>query len=718
MMYKKSALALALVAVLCGCHDDSNNDDTSGSNSGYSNSVSDGQTLTNTDDVVAIGQDSGEDSVTITIGATSDIHGRLFAYDYATLSEDADTGLTKIESVIDTVRQQDQDALFIDIGDTVQGNSAALFNDYDTHPMVDALNTLQYNVWVPGNHEFNFERSFIDRNLENFGGAVISSNIKWSDSDVNYIKPYQIFNIKGVTVAVVAVTPSNVPNWEASSPDHFANLAFEDELASVRDAVDEAISQYNPDVVIGAFHLGRSENGTGTYRIASELADKFDVIFAGHEHAEYIEMVEKDAYSDSYTGTDIANNDQEDKSISGTYDQTTRESKVKIIEPGKWGWALATANIELKKDADGAWQMVDTTLANHQTNDVEEDPNGLLYTEFSWVHEESVADTSQQQGVVTGNFTPSSTGYADEATGEDFDVEADRLYSTIHYAKVHDTPLIDFINQIQIQNIAKAGYQVDVSAASLFSDQTNLVDGEAYTKAKSANLYKYDNTLLGVNITGANLKKFMEWSYSYFNTYTDGDLTYSFNPNANAYNYDQFDGDIQYTVDLTGDAYSQSENQDGSYTVTNPGSRIEITSIGGQAFDANATYKIAVNNYRYGTQLLTYGWVSSDDVFYESTNEEVYAVRDMLTEYASQNSGVDVGSFSGNTNWSFVQDAAIEAARSDGGQGQALWQQLQSKQICVQIEPGSREEAISVSLNPSNTDSYYANPTGTAAGCN
>ncbi|MDF5223368.1 5'-nucleotidase C-terminal domain-containing protein, partial [Vibrio parahaemolyticus] len=165
-----------------------------------------------------------------------------------------------------------------------------------------------------------------------------------------------------------------------------------------------------------------------------------------------------------------------------------------------------------------------------------------------------VEDATRELGRVTGNFTPSATGFQDEATATDYNYTAERLYSTIHLAKVVDTPLMDVINQIQMQQIEATvgeGKGAVVSAASLFSDQSNLIDNEVYTKGKSTNLYKYDNTLLGVEMTGANLKRFIEWSYSYFNQYKPGDITVSFKKGAPAYLYDQFDGDIQFTVDLS-----------------------------------------------------------------------------------------------------------------------------------------------------------------------
>jgi len=700
MIYKKKVIAFTLITLLSGC-DNSPSASLPNTVQPPENTVVVGKTLLKTPNVISKGTPSTDSNVSITLAATSDLHGRLFGYDYATLSEDTDAGLTRVTTLIDKLRAKDKDAILIDIGDTVQGNSASLFNDQPTHPMVEALNTLNYDVWVPGNHEFNFERSFLDRNVENFQGAVISSNIKWEETGANYVRAFQIFNVKGVKVAIVGLTPSYVTNWEASAPDHFAGLTFESELKATREAVDQAIKEYQPDVVIGTLHLGRDDGGTGIYKIASALADKFDVIFAGHEHATYIEKVKKGAK----VGKDISVDGQhsvEDKTLAGVYDQTTRLTEVKILEPGKWGSALAQATINLTK-VDGNWKISDTTLANLSTKHVQEEK--ALQSEFQYVQDKSLKDASTVLGNITGNFTQTENGQADAVTHEAYDADAGRLYSTIHYAKIVDSPIMDFINQIQLK---KTGAQI--SAASLFSDKSSLIDGNNYTKAKSANLYKYDNTLLGINMTGENLKKYMEWSYKYFNQYHPGDLTYSFKKGEKSYNYDQFDGVIKYTVDLT-----KAEYKGKNHT----GDRINISEIAGKPFDPKASYKVAVNSYRFGSQIKVYGWATQQDVYYDSTNEAIYAVRDMLTDYAVKHKGVNVDDFDNNLNWSFVQDKAIQAARHDNGAGEALWKRLQAKKVCVQIDwNNAKYPGIAISLNPKNSASYFVNTKETTEACN
>ncbi|WP_305404939.1 bifunctional metallophosphatase/5'-nucleotidase [Photobacterium leiognathi] len=676
--FKILSLSLAVSIALFGCNDDEHHhhDD---------NKVIDGQTLTNTPEVVTK-SDNKVSKQTITLAATSDLHGRLRGYDYAIDAEDKHAGLTRIATILEQQRTLDPNLILFDIGDTVQGNSAQLFNDMETHPMIEALQYLDYDLWVPGNHEFNFDRSFVDRNLENFDGAVISSNIKWESNNQNYLRGFQIFNVNGCKVAVIGLTPSYVPNWEASAPEHFKGLKFEDELVATSAVVDDVIARHQPDIIVGALHLGRTDQGVGVYNIAAELADKFDVIMAGHEHATYIETVKKG----DPNGTDISVKSGlvEDKAKSGTYNESNRHESVKIIEPGKWGSDLAMAKINVEKDASGKWKIIDTTLSNLDTKEIAEDQN--MVDEYQDIHDRSVNDARETLGKVDGDFV--NGGGADEATNDDYFVDdlGTRLYSTIHKAKVQDSALIDLIQFIERE---KSG--ATISAAALFSDTSNLRDGQDYQRKDSANLYKYDNALIGVNITGANLKKYMEWSYNYFNSYKEGDLTVSFNPDVQAYNYDLFDGAIEYTVDLTKPT----------------GECVDITLVDGKAFDPNAKYKLALNSYRFGTQGVPNGWFTKDDVFYDSSDATVPAIRDMITAYVTEHNGISINDEHLNTtnNWQ-IKQLAPNGEITQNRANSDIWKQFANQQLCIHINPDNvKYPSISHALNMNDPTSYFEN---------
>jgi len=503
-----------------------------------------------------------DDAKKITILGTSDLHGRIYAYDYATDTVDKDAGLAKIQSIVKRERAIDPDALLIDMGDTVQDNSAELFNDLAVHPMVQAMNEMNYDIWTLGNHEFNFEKSFLDKNIAAFEGTVLSANIYQEGTNNRYVDGYKIFTIDGVRVAVVGMLPPNVPLWEAATPSHFTGLEFTTILTETAKLVTELEGKY--DVLVGAFHFG--EDQRDNYPGMSELAEafpQFDVMFGAHDHSKV----------------------------------TAEVNGVKLIEPGKYGWALAKAEISLKSTAAG-YEVTAVATENIETyNEVED--QGIL-DKFAFVHDTSVANANEVIGTVTADYVER----VDFITGE-------AEVTTMPTAQVQDTALIDLINEVQMFYTG-----ADISSAAAFKTDMNLVAGD-FKRKNLADIYKYTNTLNGVNISGANLKEYMEWSASYFNTYTEGDVTVSFNENVRGYNFDMFAG-VTYDIDISKEA----------------GERITNLLLDGVAIDDAGIYKLAVNNYRLGT-LLKNGWVTADDEYYNSDPEGLGdgRIRDLIGVY-------------------------------------------------------------------------------------
>lgn len=510
----------------------------------------------------------GEEEVaeqTIRVAATSDVHGRIYPYDYAIDGKDDDAGLAKVSTVVNSLRAENPNMILMDDGDTVQDNSSELFNDLEVHPMVEAMNSIGYDIWTLGNHEFNFEKEFIERNISNFNGTVLSANIKNKKDGSNYVNPYQIFNVNGARVAVIGVIPPYVPMWESSSPSHFKGLEFNEILESVQETVKELDGQY--DILVGSFHMGREDEygGAGIYDLANKVPE-FDVIFGGHEHAKYVENI----------------------------------NNTPIVEPGFAGWAVSKADIHVKKE-DGKWVVKGIDVENIQTKTIEADQK--ILDEFKYVDDQakSVANT------VIGEVSETFITRPDFITGED-------KVTTMPTAQLQPNAVIDLINDVQLKY---AG--ADVSSAAFFKAEANLKAGNFHNK-DVANIYKYANTLVGVNMTGENLLKFMEWSMSYYNTWNEGDVTISFNEDVRGYNYDMFAG-VNYKVDLSKDA----------------GNRVVDPTINGEAIDPAKIYKVAVNNYRFGT-LTKNGWVKPEDKYYDSYEamQDAGRIRDLIIKYTKE----------------------------------------------------------------------------------
>jgi 2',3'-cyclic-nucleotide 2'-phosphodiesterase/3'-nucleotidase len=552
---------------------------------------------------IAKGIPSAADSAVITVAATSDMHGRIYPWEYAVDSADNDAGFALTYTVVKDIRGRDPDTLLLDIGDALQDNSAELFNDMDIHPMVQAMNYMGYDGWILGNHEFNFGLDFLERNIRNFDGRVICSNIKYADNGKNYVLPYQIYDIKGIRVAVVGCVAPHISTWEASAPEHFQNLDFEDPIVSLKETVASIKGQY--DILIGALHISRNgeyenEGKTGVFQIAAAVPE-LDLIIAGHEHATYCQKV-----NDTW-----------------------------VLEPGKYGSQVAFSQFDMKK-VDGNWQIASVEAQNIPTKNLPAAQE--ILSEFKWVDTESKENANTVIGEITADFIPEG---ADYITGKDH-------VTTMPRAQIEDTAVIDLINTVQ-KYYAKA----DISTAAMFNFDQTLKKGD-FKKKDVAFIYKYDNTLMGVNITGKNLLDYMEWTADYYQTAKDGDVTVAFNPDFRAYNYDMFAG-INYEIDLSKPA----------------GSRIVNATIGGKPVDPAAVYKMAVNNYRFGT-LKSHNWATEKDVYFDSYNQMPLnaTIRSLIIKYVTEQMGGKL-SPSCDHNWklvglpsSFNDPAVIEKIKS------------------------------------------------------
>lgn len=503
-------------------------------------------------------------SKTVTILGTSDMHGRIFPWEYATGTADDDAGYALIQTLVKQEKEKNPNTILIDNGDTLQDNMAEIFNNDPIHPMIDVMNYMGYDVWNLGNHEFNFGMDFLNKNIAAFKGSALAANIYKADG-TRFVNGYKIIEKDGVRIAIVGLIAPHVPTWEAATPEHFAGLTFTDPVAEAKKVVKELEGKY--DVLIGTFHLGETaEKGTTDgARAVADAVPQFSAIIAGHAHS--------------------------------LFDNITTSNGVHIIEPGRYGQALAKIDVKVEKSGDG-WKVVNVETKNLSTKGLATDKD--LTTKFKSVDDRSLVEANKVVGEVTADFIKN----VDYITGG-------KTITTMPTAQMEDNAVIDFINEVQTY-YSKA----DISTAAFFKNDANLLAGP-FMKKDVANIYMYDNTLMAVNITGKNLKAYMEWSANYYNLFKDGDLTISFNPSVRGYNYDMFSG-INYQVDVSKPT----------------GSKIVNATIKGQPIDDAKVYKMAVNNYRYGT-LLTNKWITDADKAYDSFAElgDKGRIRDLIVKY-------------------------------------------------------------------------------------
>ena len=222
---------------------------------------------------------------TITILATTDLHGTLLPYDYYT-AKPAQRGLAKVAGLIGKVRLDNPDTLLIDCGDTIQGSPLEGVYQHGSRalpdPMMAAMNLLKYDAMVVGNHEFNF-------GLKNFEQARKAAKFPWISANTEPgFTPYIVKEVGGQKVAVIGITTPAVPSWE--KPENYAGLRFRPGVEAARQAVEEVRRKFNPRIVIIAAHAGfESEGQAPGENMVGEIARTvkgIDAIVFGHTHRE------------------------------------------------------------------------------------------------------------------------------------------------------------------------------------------------------------------------------------------------------------------------------------------------------------------------------------------------------------------------------------------------------------------------------------------------
>lgn len=488
---------------------------------------------------------------TVTVLQTSDLHGMVNPYDYAS-DKAKKTSMAHAAAIIKAERAKDPDLLLVDSGDTTQANYIQEFLDETPNPIIGALNYLNYDVWTLGNHEFNFAFNYVTKEIGEFKGVTLAGNIYKKDGG-RWLDAYHIFDVDGVKVAIFGIDAPHVPQWEKSDPTHYDNMTFTDPMEETGKILKEL--EGKADVIIGSIHYGLDgEYGTkGVTALAETYGDRIDGLLIGHAHADVNEKI----------------------------------GGIPVLEPGSNAKYVSKLTLTLTKSGTG-WKVDKSASKGELLDCAAATPDPDFLTAFKPLHDKSLALASRQVGQV----------------GETF-LDPVEFLPGIPNAIIQDNPVLDLINKVQME---KAG--ADVSLAALFDASSNLRKGP-FLHRDSVKIYKYDNTLFGVKVTGAQLKAIMErQAGSFFNQYQPGDVTISFKPDIRMYNYDEFAG-VNYEIDI-----SKPDGQ-----------RIQNVTYQGKPLSDTQTLVLALNNYRYGG-LVSAGLLKESDVVYEGG-----AVRDMITEY-------------------------------------------------------------------------------------
>lgn len=515
----------------------------------------------------------------LTILGTTDVHGSLWDWSYED-SAPKDGGLAKISTIVNETRAIDPDTILVDAGDNIQGTLLTddLYNVKpellaQTHPMIKAMNYMQYDSMSLGNHEFNFGLGLIEKIRNDANFPLLSANTYKKADGTNLVDAYKIKEVKGVKVGVLGLTIPHVPMWDGAKVESLEFRSLREE-AKKQVRILKDVEQV--DVIVAAIHAGlkNSDPEAAAENVIKEVPE-IDAFVIGHDHKEVAQKMA------DYTG--------KEKPVGAAKDTGTGVVKIEL---------------ELNKP-DTKWEVTGSSVEVLQTANKIADPAVKELTQDA--HETVVEFIQDPIGTAKADFLPEA-----EIPG-------------IPEAQLQPTAMISLINNVQMKVTG-----ADIAAGALFKANSHL-DAGPITFADVFDIYKYPNTLIGVEIKGDQLKRYMESQANYYNQYKKGDVTIGFNEKIRVYNYDMFTG-VNYKIDISKPT----------------GSRIVDLTYQGKPVADSDTFKLAINNYRY--EGLVLDGIITAEPYYVS---DPITLRSSIVDYIAEKGEIDPEVENGK-NWEII----------------------------------------------------------------
>lgn len=256
-------------------------------------------------------------------------------------------GYAGVAGIRNALEQEGSDVLLVDVGDAIQGAPLGTLSEGEY--VMRIMESMEYDVAVPGNHEFDYG---MERFLELAEGAsfpYVAANFVSLDSCDTVFEPYVMLEAGGYQIAFVGVcTPktitSSTPKYFQDESGEFIYGFCQDDTGealygAVQSAVDEARAQ-GADYVFAAAHLG-IDMSTSPWT-SSELilnTTGIDAVLDGHAH----EVID---------GEYVKNKDGEDVLLISPGTKLECVGKVTIDEEGKLSAELISEVPEGQADAE------------------------------------------------------------------------------------------------------------------------------------------------------------------------------------------------------------------------------------------------------------------------------------------------------------------------------------------------------------------------------
>ncbi len=472
--------------------------------------------------------------VNIKFLGTSDVHGRIVPWSYGADVEDKSGSYAQIATYVNEVRKNAKNVILVDIGDAIQDNQVEVFAKsekyYKDNPVPKVLNAMGYDIFILGNHEFNFGMTALNEILKDIQAKTLTANFYHKENGKRYIEPTMIVEKEGVKLGIIGLTTPMSAIFEKDT-GHLDKMTFSSPSEEAKKQI-AALKAQNVDAIVVLAHMGiENENNVADTGVADLIqnVDGIDVIIAGHMH--------KNVSSETIKNT-------------------------VVTEPHRYGTVVSEVDMTFDVDPQGKVKLLSKTAKTVPVNKLDADPNIVkIYQPY---HDELRRLNNVKIGETANEMIPQGKNHG------------------VSIAFSQDTGMSSFITDV-MQHYSHA----DVTAFAFDYETVRLDKGDIKKKDIIYN-YRYAGGDVSVyEVTGKQLKQYMNWAADYFDTIQEGDKEYRYNAERKKSKYVTFDifGGVKYNIDLR---------------KPNGEKIVDLTLADGRPITDETKIKLGMNSYRFG----------------------------------------------------------------------------------------------------------------------
>ena len=507
---------------------------------------------------------------------TNDTHGADMAVEGESIGM---AGVAQLKKDFEAAGAQ---VLLLSAGDSIMGKP--LVSADEGKSAIEFMNAAGYDAMTVGNHELDFGIDNLKSLAEDAEFDILCADMTDETTNSTVFPANKIYDLDGVKVGVFGLaTPETRTKADASKMPNIVFPEREELYACAQAQVDE-LEAAGADLIVCLGHLGVADESIGNRSIdVCQNVDGIDLFIDGHSH--------------STTGDITAATGTDSNVVNGT----------KIVSTG-----TALANVGVVVYDKTANTLEDSLVSAASYTKTDADVAKLVSDRNAAVEEEYGIKIAETEVDLNG----SRSGGAATATN----TKAEVTFPDGVGVRTAETNLGDFAADAILWQARKTLGEENVDAALTNGGGIRETIGKGdISKLDLLAVFPFGNTVATIDVTGAQLLEALEAA-----TCTTPDAIGAF-PQVSGIEF-TINADVAYE---NGAQYPNSTY----YAPANPGSRVTITSVNGQPFDAEATYTIATNDFTakggdtYGVFAAAGGWkdvgVALEDALINYTTEEL-----------------------------------------------------------------------------------------------